>query len=142
MHTSPLDSSDVPIPAELGPTGILLSRDLIFTSKVTGTARELGYRVLVAGDSARALMMIEQWRPLVVFVDLAAGDLVAPSALVAYQELAGRETPFVAFGSHVDTEALATARAAGCDPVMARSRFSMELPELIRRYFRGDEPTR
>ena len=30
----------------------LASRDLIFTSKVTGTARELGYRVLVAGNSA------------------------------------------------------------------------------------------
>ena len=27
-----------------GPAGLLLSRDLIFTSKVTGTARELGYR--------------------------------------------------------------------------------------------------
>jgi len=52
-----------------------------------------------------------------------------------------RETPFVAFGSHVDTEALAAARAAGCDPVMPRSKFSMELHELIRRYFRSDEPT-
>ncbi len=70
-----------------------------------------------------------------VFVDLAAGDLVAPAALRAFQEQAGPGTPFVAFGSHVDAEALAAARAAGCDPVLPRSRFSAELPDLIRRYF-------
>jgi hypothetical protein len=118
----------------------LLSRDLIFTSKVTGTARELGYRVLVAGNLPLASAMIEQWRPRVVFVDLAAGDLVAPGALAAYQVLAGAGTAFVAFGSHVDTEALAAARAAGCTEVMPRSKFAAELPGLIRRYFQDPRP--
>jgi CheY-like chemotaxis protein len=115
--------------------GILLCRDLIFTSKVTGTAAELGYRVLVAGSLSSAVAMIEQWRPLVVFVDLAAGDLVEPAALVRLQGLAGPRTAFVAFGSHVDTDALSAARAAGCTAVMPRSKFSAELPSLIRRYF-------
>jgi len=142
MHPPRLDPSAVPIPPDAGPTGILLSQDLIFTSKVTGTARELGYRVLVAGNSALASTMIKQWLPRVVFVDLTAGDLVAPGALLTYQGLAGPETVFVAFGSHVDSEALAAARAAGCDPVMPRSRFSNELPELIRRYFRSEKPPR
>ena len=41
--------------------------------------------MLVAGNLALAAAMIEQWRPRVVFVDLAAGDLVAPGALVAFQ---------------------------------------------------------
>lgn len=135
METAPLDPRRVPGPEDPGPTGILLSRDLIFTSKVTGTAREMGHRVLVAGNLSLAQAMIEQWRPRVVFVDLAAGDLVAPPTLVALQGLAGAETPFVAFGSHVDAEALAAARAAGCAEVMPRSRFSGELPALIRRYF-------
>ena len=40
MDPSPIDA--VPVPANAGPTGILLSRDLIFTSKVTGTAAALG----------------------------------------------------------------------------------------------------
>lgn len=129
----------VPVPEGSGPTGLLLSRDLIFTSKVTGTARELGHRVMVAGNSALASAMIEQWRPKVVFVDLAAGDLVSAPALIAYQKAAGPGTPFVAFGSHVDTRALADAKAAGCDPVLPRSTFSAGLPDLIRRYF-GDGP--
>ena len=129
------DYPTVPVPESSGPSGLLLSRDMIFTSKIIGTARDLGHKVMVAGNSALAAAMIEQWRPKVVFVDLAAGELVSPPALLAYQIAAGPGTPFIAFGSHVDTAALETARAAGCDPVMPRSKFSAELPEIIRRYF-------
>jgi CheY-like chemotaxis protein len=115
--------------------GLLLSRDLIFTSKVSGTASALGHRIVVVGNAESVAAAIEQWQPRVVFVDLAAGDLVAVEALQAYRNAAAPGTPFVAFGSHVDTEALAAARRAGCDPVMPRSKFSMELPDLIRLYF-------
>jgi hypothetical protein len=117
-----------------GPAGLLLSRDLIFTSKVTGTARELGRRVMVAGNLALATSMVEQWRPRVVFVDLAAGELASPVAIVALRRLADPSTAFVAFGSHVDTAALDAARGAGCDPVLPRSQFTAQLPELVRRY--------
>lgn len=127
-------SEPVPAPEGSGPAGLLLSRDLIFTSKVTGTARMLGHQVLTAGNSALVLAMIEQWHPRAVFVDLAAGDLVKPEALLAYKAAAGPATAFIAFGSHVDAEALAAAAAAGCDPVMPRSRFAAELPDLIRRF--------
>ena len=88
----------------------------------------------MAGDVGLASGMIEQWRPRVVFVDLSAGDLAGPAALLALRQVAGPDTPFVAFGSHVDTAALSAAASAGCDPVLPRSRFSAELPELIRRY--------
>ncbi len=121
-------------PGAAGAMGILLSRDLIFTSKITGTARAMGQRVLVAGTPSQALAMIAQWQPRVVFVDLSGGDLAAPEALLAYQQQAQPTTAFVAFGSHVDTQALESARAAGCDPVLPRSKFTAELPELITRY--------
>ena len=116
------------------PVGLLLSRDLIFTSKITGTASALGRKVVVAGGVAQALAMIGRDAPKVVFVDLAAGDLVASPALLQYRGVVAEGTPFVAFGSHVDAEALAEAARAGCDPVMPRSRFTAELPALIRRY--------
>ena len=125
--------SEVPVPE--GPAGLLLSRDLIFTAKVTGTASALGYKVIVAGNAALASAMLAKWTPTVVFVDLAAGDLVAPASILRLREVAGPETPFVAFGSHVDTKALAEAAEAGCDPVMPRSRFTHELPALIRLHF-------
>jgi DNA-binding NarL/FixJ family response regulator len=122
------------IPTPEGPAGLLLSRDLIFTSKVTGTASALGHRVIVAGNVALASAMLAKWSPVVVFVDLAGGDLVSPASIAKYREIAP-SMPFLAFGSHVDTQALADAASAGCDPVMPRSRFSNELPALIRRYF-------
>ena len=134
-----IDLSPTPVPSPEGeaPAGLLLCRDLIFTSKVTGTAKLLGHQVLVAGNRTLALAMIGQWHPRAVFVDLSAGDLVATEALLAYKAAAGPGTSFVAFGSHVDTAALAAASAAGCDPVLPRSRFSAELPELVRHHLGG-----
>ena len=130
-----IEYPSAPLPEGTEAAGLLLSRDLIFTSKITGTARELGHRVMVAGNVALASTMIEQWKPKVVFVDLAAGDLVNVPALMSYIKIAPPGTPFVAFGSHVDVAAMEAAKAAGCDPVMPRSKFSNELPNLIRRFF-------
>ena len=132
------DSTSGGPPTSARPAGLLLSRDLIFTSKITGTARELGHQVLVAGNRALALSMIEQWHPRAVFVDLGAGELTRAEAIVAYRLLAPG-TPFIAFGSHVDTAALAAAADAGCDPVLPRSKFTHELPHLIRRFL-GESP--
>ena len=131
-------STPANIPTPEGPAGLLLSRDMIFTSKVTGTASALGHRVVVAGNSALVAAILAKWTPVVVFVDLAAGDLASPASIAQFREIAPAGTPFLAFGSHVDTEALAGAAKAGCDPVMPRSRFTNELPALIRGYF-GDK---
>lgn len=142
MTVSPADS--VPEPArqstESRRVGLLLSRDLIFTTKVKTTTVELGYSMIVAGTEAQARLAIEEQRPTVILIDLTAGTLVAPGALLAYQRLAGQDTWFVAFGPHVEVGALSAAKAAGCHVVLARSRFSSELPQLIARFF--SEPPR
>ena len=122
---------NVPIPAARG--GLLLSRDLIFTSKITGTARELGSQVTVAGNLALAEALIRDAAPRVVFVDLAAGEWTTREVLERLIRLAGA-APFVAFGSHVDTERLESARLAGCAQVLPRSKFTAQLPELVRQY--------
>ena len=101
----------------------------------TGTASALGNRVIVAGNVALVSAILEKWTPVVVFVDLASGDLISKTNLEAFRQIAPAATPFVAFGSHVDTQGLAEAAAAGCDPVMPRSKFTLELPALIRHYF-------
>jgi hypothetical protein len=113
----------------------LLCRDLIFTTKIKETAAGLGCKVLVANDIAPAKALIEKQRPRIVFVDLTAGDLCTPSALSAYREAAGLELWIVAFGPHVEADALAVAKGAGCQIVLTRSRFTSELGKLIRRYF-------
>jgi len=123
-----------PVSAETRPTGLLLCRDLIFTTKVKETAMELGYWILVAGtdSSARSLLKTQGLR--VVFIDLTAGEVAAPGAVSEYRKLASPDAPFVAFGPHVEAGTLAAARAAGCQTVMPRSKFAAELPELLRHY--------
>jgi hypothetical protein len=123
------------VPVRPEPIGLLLSRDLIFTSKVTGTAADLGYSMITASVDSQARSMIKTYQPRIVLIDLSAGRLVLPAALITYQEIAGSDTWFVAFGSHVDVEVLDAAKAAGCHDVLPRSRFAADLPKLLRHYF-------
>ncbi len=116
-----------------GANGLLLSRDLIFTTKIKATAAELGYLIQVASDVISAESLITSQRPRVILIDLTAGDLCAPKALRAYRRLAGSDAWLVAFGPHVDADSLALAKAAGCQIAIPRSRFASELPDLIQR---------
>ena len=110
--------------SECSHTGILLSRDLIFTTKIQGTAKALGYHLEVIGDVLRAKSAIGMLHPHVIFIDLTAGKLSAPDAVSDYVKLAGPDVWLVAFGPHVEEEALAKAKAAGCQVVLPRSKFA------------------
>ena len=116
-------------------TGILLCRDLIFTTKVQGTAQALGYHLEVIGDVSKAKSAIGRLHPQVIFVDLTAGNLSDPGSLSDYIKLAGPDVWLVAFGPHVEKEALARAKAAGCQVVLPRSKFAEDLPRLMRSYY-------
>ncbi len=65
-----------------------------------------------------------------VAADVVVVDLSRPGVLSVLPQLAGART--VGFGSHVDEELLAAARAAGCQEVLPRSRFFARLPDLLR----------
>lgn len=127
--------SPAPTTVQSNPAGLLLSRNLIFTTKVLGTAHALGYHIQVAGDTQSAQLAIERLCPQVVFVDLTAGELVAHQTLSGYLKLAGPDVWFVAFGPHVEEAALTAAKAAGCQVVLPRSKFAGDLPRLMQFYF-------
>ena len=61
--------------------------------------------------------------------DLVVVDLSRPGVLEALGDLGGVRT--IGFGSHVDRDLLAAAKAAGCDEVLPRSRFFSSLQELL-----------
>lgn len=115
-------------------SGLLLTRDLMFISKVVGTAAALGLRIETVGAIDALQSRAAATRPRAVFIDLASTDF-DPRAVL--ERLNYEPRPLVvAFGSHVDVERLELARAAGCDQVLPRSRFSANLPELLRQIFR------
>lgn len=128
-------SSATPTAAKRGQAGLLLCRDLIFTTKVKGTAEALGYHIQVAGDVRTAQSAIESLCPQVVFIDLTAGEIASSQSLSSYFKLAGPDVWFVAFGPHVEEEALVAAKAAGCQVVLPRSKFAGDLPRLLQSYF-------
>ena len=117
---------------------LLVTHDLMFTSKVTGTAKALGFRVEVVGQTTELQSRVQAVRPRAVFIDLAPAD-IDPAAIL--QQLDSPDRPYVlAFGSHVDTDRLQAAKAAGCDEVLARSKFSATLPEICQRLFQPQAP--
>ncbi len=122
-------------PSDEAATGLVLARYLRFTSKVTGTAAKLGYRMRTARDPATARRLIEQSRPRLILIDLTAAGLANVGAIEEYRRLAGPSAWLVAVGPHVDTERLAAARNAGCQLALPRSKFSADLPGLLRRCF-------
>ncbi len=113
-------------------TVLLISRDLFFTSKVTGTASSLGIAVQVVSNAEAAAAHVIAGEFCCIFIDLA--DLGLDVAAFFGRLGAQDRPPVIAFGSHVATARLQAAREAGCDDVMPRSRFSASLPDLLQKY--------
>lgn len=112
------------------PRGLLLTSNLFFSSKVTGTAQALGLAVdaVMRADQVPARIATGNYRCL--FIDLGLPGLNIADVV---QSLPA-EQPIrrIAFGPHVETALFEAARAAGCDEVLAHSRFSGQLPDLLR----------
>jgi CheY-like chemotaxis protein len=134
INVSPLpdETPAVNSPPAAAPVGLLISRDLLFTSKVTGTARDLNLPVKTVLDAAAALTLVAEGEIRAIFVDLAESRLDLPGLMSGLP--ADRPPAVIAFGSHVATALLQAARDAGCTEVLPRSRFSAELPDLLQRY--------
>lgn len=120
--------------------GLFLTRDLFFASKVTGTAQALGLRIELEREPEKVPPRIaaEGFRLLIVDLEVSPIDLAALVSRIEPRE----SLRIIAFGPHVNAERLAAARAAGCDDVMPRSRFSAELPQILRdNLTQGTPPT-
>lgn len=119
-------------PAQDGPPRAIAAYipDLMFSIRVADAIRAQG-GVPDMVDSASSLWeAIQRW-PALVLIDLAAPDDWRGVVQRAKTLPHTRRIPIVAFGSHVDTDALKAARQAGVDHAWARSRFVEQLPDLI-----------
>jgi CheY-like chemotaxis protein len=106
--------------------GLLLCDDLIFTSRIVGTARDLGFLFKTARTVEALREHLVHEEPTCIIVDLSNPGLDIADLM---SDLRGRNRPpsVIAYGSHVDTATLKAARAAGCDEVLTRSQFVEEL---------------
>jgi CheY-like chemotaxis protein len=107
--------------------------DMIFASKIRGTAEHLNVTVEFARAADALFDAAKTETPSLIILDLHATQL-DPFALAvrlkADEQL--REVPVVAFFSHVETELQRRAVEAGIDRVLPRSAFTKRLPEILR----------
>src|SRR5262245_8815511 len=104
----------------------------MFTSKIRTTAAALGVTVEFARSSAAALEKMRTGGPSLVILDLnnpRTDPLGTVAAMKQEPALAALRT--VGFVSHVQTDLINAARAAGVDEVLARSAFTTRLGEIL-----------
>jgi CheY-like chemotaxis protein len=120
--------------------GLLLCDDLLFSSRITGTARALGLAMQVVRAPALLLEQARRQRPSCVILDLGQAGLDVAGLLGELAQVCGRLPRIVAYGSHVDTETLRSARAAGCDLVLPRSKLVEQLEQQLPHWL-AEQPT-
>ena len=113
------------------PSGLVLSDDLVFFSRIAETARAAGLSVRQARTPVELVSLAGQYAPNGVIVDLQNPGLDLPSLLTQLRENCPAMPRVIAYGSHVETELLCAVRDAGCDRVLPRSQFVKELERDI-----------
>ncbi len=107
---------------------VALVSDLIFESKLSGTARVLGAELRVVRRAADLLTAASDAQR--VIVDLSLGDEV----LVCVRRLKQLrpEVRVIGFLSHVQASLARAAREAGVDQVLPRSKFAEQIADLLK----------
>lgn len=109
-------------------------QDLFFTVKINESAKRAGLPVEFV-KSEKDVLEKAQTRPVLIIIDLNY-DGIDPLKLV--QELKGHEDTkgisVIGYLSHVQGELKQKAQEAGCNMVLARSAFSQNLPQILKRH--------
>ncbi|HZT59638.1 MAG TPA: hypothetical protein VFA21_13600 [Pyrinomonadaceae bacterium] len=110
--------------------------DMIFASKIRGTAEHLNVTVEFARAEDALFDAAKTEVPSLVILDLHAtrpDPFALAARLKADEQL--RTVPIVGFFSHVETELQRRAVEAGVDHVLPRSLFTKRLPDILRGEF-------
>jgi CheY-like chemotaxis protein len=122
----------------MGATVATFVDDLFFLAKIRETAKTVG--VTVISPDGPAGTALSDPPPQAIFLDLGSRTFPAIERIRSLKaDPITARIPIIAFASHVQTELISSARAAGCDVVLARSAFTQQLPELLRRLDQGEE---
>src|SRR5688572_30858356 len=107
--------------------------DLIFSVRISTAARALGTETFFERNPDQVISRIREKQPSLVILDL-NGTKLRPLDVIAAMKSdpALRSIPTLGYVSHVQTDLIVAARAAGIDEVLARSAFSERLGEILR----------
>lgn len=115
------------------PTVLAVLDDLFFQVKIADAAKRAGLQLAVV-KTEEALMQALEHLPVVLLIDLNCRTADPIRVVTALKAGPHSELPVIAYVSHVESELIKRARESGCDTVLARSAFSADLPQILRRY--------
>ena len=104
--------------------------DLLFRSKISETAQQLGIEARFPRSPKKLLEALRESPPDLLVLDLNSARF-EPLDLLRTVRSDEVGIPTVGFLSHVQRDLAVAAREAGCDHVMARSAFTMDLPRIL-----------
>lgn len=117
---------------------IAVVSDLIFSTKISGTARAVGVDAKIVSTTKDLGAALDAGDVRLVIVDMSLANDEALAALRCGASHASRPTT-LAFYSHVQSDLREAAERAGTDLILPRSKFNEQLPQLLRQYCAGTD---
>jgi CheY-like chemotaxis protein len=106
--------------------------DLLFKSKISETADQLGVEARFPRSPERLLGALRESPPDLLVLDLNSTRFEPLELLrIVKSDRDLDHVPTVGFLSHVQKDLAAAAKASGCDHVVARSAFTRDLPKIL-----------
>ncbi|MBI5282476.1 MAG: response regulator [Candidatus Solibacter usitatus] len=118
------------------PTRILaVCDDLFFVVKINDSARRAGLTCDFLKSAEAIIEKSRAERPLLIILDLNA-KAIEPVGLITQirAELSLKGVSILAFVAHVEADLKTRAQTAGASMVLARSAFSANLPQILKRH--------
>jgi DNA-binding NarL/FixJ family response regulator len=116
---------------------IFLTKDLLFSSRVTSVAAHLRIELSVVSDANEIVERASTIPVKVILIDLSIPGLDAAHLVPQLRKLTPPPGAILAFGPHVHRVKLAAARDAGCDEVFSRGEFNSRKENILTDYVRG-----
>ncbi len=109
--------------------------DIFFSSKIKQAANQAAANLIIFKNSDGLLESLKSEATKLIIVDLNSKNF---SPLEMIKEIKSNPDlqgiPAIGYLPHVEEELKEKALKSGCDTVMPRSRFSRELPQILKKY--------
>jgi DNA-binding NarL/FixJ family response regulator len=104
--------------------------DLLFSSKIRATAKQVGVDVTFARTPDDILARVRELKPSLAIFDLNSGKM-DPIRLIELLKAEEGSVRTIAFASHVHVDLIQAAKRAGADEVLPRSAFAARLADIL-----------
>lgn len=117
---------------------LLVTKDLMFSSRVKGIARDLEIDLAIRGRADSVGETLEGGGLKVLIIDLETPNCPLEEWIeTAASNTASTKTKIVAYAPHGQVDRIKTARAAGCDAVLTRGQFDSNAATILQESCQG-----